>query len=146
MLIGEAPGYEEDKTGNPFVGSAGQLLDKILNAIKFKREDVYIANILKCRPPQNRDPLPDEIKICRSYLKQQILMIRPKIILALGRFAGQTLLNTEASLNQMRGKVHDIKGIKLVVTYHPAALLRHAEWKRPTWEDVQLLRKMYDQL
>jgi len=146
MLVGEAPGYEEDRQGLPFVGAAGQLLDKILKAIQFHRSQVYIANIIKCRPPQNRDPVPEEIEACMFYLKQQIAMIQPKIILALGRFAGQTLLKSNASLNQMRGKVHEIDGIKIVVTYHPAALLRHAEWKRPTWEDVKLLRKTYDEL
>lgn len=146
MLVGEAPGYEEDRQGLPFVGAAGQLLDKILHAIQFDRSQIYIANVIKCRPPQNRDPLPKEIEACSYYLKQQIAMIQPKIILALGRFAGQKLLKTDASLNQMRGKVHEIDGIKIMVTYHPAALLRHAEWKRPTWEDVKLLKKIYDAL
>ena len=145
MLVGEAPGREEDLTGVPFVGRAGQLLNKILEAIHFKREDVYIANIVKCRPPNNRDPLPSEVEKCEPYLKKQIEIIKPKIILALGRIAGQTLLRTNASLTTLRGKVHNYHGIKLIVTYHPAALLRNPHWKKPTWEDVQFLRKIYDE-
>ncbi len=145
MLIGEAPGRDEDLSGVPFVGRAGQLLNKILEAIQFKREDVYIANIVKCRPPNNRDPLPSEVEKCEPYLKKQIEIIKPKIILALGRIAGQTLLRSTASLNTLRGKVHNYHGIKLVVTYHPAALLRNPHWKKPTWEDVQFLRKLYDE-
>ncbi len=145
MLIGEAPGRDEDLSGVPFVGRAGQLLNKILEAIHFKREDVYIANIVKCRPPNNRDPLPSEVEKCEPYLKKQIEIIKPKIILALGRIAGQTLLKTNASLTALRGKVHNYHGIKLVVTYHPAALLRNPHWKKPTWEDVQFLRKLYDE-
>ncbi len=145
MLIGEAPGRDEDLSGVPFVGRAGQLLNKILEAIHFKREDVYIANIIKCRPPNNRDPLPSEVEKCEPYLKKQIDIIQPKFILALGRIAGQTLLRTNASLSQLRGKVHNYHGIKLLVTYHPAALLRNPHWKRPVWEDVQFLRKLYDE-
>ncbi|NOY78139.1 MAG: uracil-DNA glycosylase [Calditrichaeota bacterium] len=145
MLIGEAPGRDEDLSGVPFVGRAGQLLNKILEAIQFKREDVYIANIIKCRPPNNRDPLPSEVEKCEPYLKKQIEIIKPKLILALGRIAGQTLLRTNASLTALRGKVHNYHGIKLVVTYHPAALLRNPHWKKPTWEDVQFLRKLYDE-
>jgi uracil-DNA glycosylase family 4 len=146
MLIGEAPGYEEDIQGKPFVGAAGQLLDKILAAIKFNRQDVFIANILKCHPPRNRDPLPEEVVQCNPYLWKQIEFIQPRIILALGRFAGQVLLGGTASLTQMRGKVHQKGHLKIIVTYHPAALLRHAEWKRPTWEDVKLLRRTFDEL
>ncbi|MBN1352042.1 uracil-DNA glycosylase [candidate division KSB1 bacterium] len=146
MLIGEAPGYEEDQQGAPFVGAAGKLLDKILQAIQFERKQVYITNVLKCRPPDNRDPMPDEIQMCDFYLQSQLKQIQPRIILALGRFAGQALLKTQAPLNQIRGKVHQYLASKLIVTYHPAALLRHAEWKRPTWEDVKLLRKVYDEL
>lgn len=146
MLIGEAPGEEEDKQGLPFVGKAGQLLDKILAAIGFQRSDVYIANILKCRPPSNRDPDPEEVAQCQPYLDQQIGCIRPKIILALGRVAGQTLLKSEASLAQMRKQIHEYAGIPLIVTYHPAALLRNPRWKRDTWEDVQKLRHLYDRL
>ena len=145
MLVGEAPGRDEDLSGVPFVGRAGQLLNKILEAIHFKREDVYIANIIKCRPPNNRDPLPSEVEKCEPYLKKQIDIIQPKFILALGRIAGQTLLRTNASLSQLRGKVHNYHGIKLLVTYHPAALLRNPHWKRPVWEDVQFLRKLYDE-
>lgn len=145
MLIGEAPGKDEDLSGIPFVGRAGQLLNKILEAIHFKREDVYIANIVKCRPPNNRDPLPSEVEKCEPYLKKQIEIIKPKIILALGRIAGQTILKTNASLTALRGKVHNYHGIKLIVTYHPAALLRNPNWKKPTWEDVQFLRKIYDE-
>jgi uracil-DNA glycosylase family 4 len=144
MLIGEAPGRDEDLKGEPFVGRAGQLLDKILAAIEFKRSEVFIANILKCRPPQNRDPLPEEVALCMPYLFQQIGMIQPKIILALGRIAAHHLLRTSTSLSQLRGKVHDFEGISLIVTFHPAALLRNPHWKKPVWEDVQMLRKLYD--
>jgi uracil-DNA glycosylase family 4 len=144
MLIGEAPGREEDLQGKPFVGAAGQILDKGLKAIGFAREEVFIANILKCRPPENRDPRPDEIEICKPHLLQQIKLIQPKIILALGRVSAQALLETKSPLGRLRGRFHDFKGIKLLVTYHPAALLRYQQYKRPTWEDLQLLRKEYD--
>ena len=146
MFIGEAPGREEDLQGEPFVGKAGQLLDKILAAINFTRDEVYIANILKCRPPENRDPLPDEIQMCEPYLLEQIKIIQPKIICALGRISAQALLKTNLSLGQLRGKIHDYDGIKFLVTYHPAALLRYPQYKRATWEDVKLLRKEYDDL
>ena len=146
MLIGEAPGADEDRIGEPFVGKAGQLLDKILNAIQLSRKDVYIANILKCRPPENRDPLPYEITECELLLHQQIKIIQPKLILVLGRIAAQTLLKTTQPLNRLRGKVHDYNNIKLIVTYHPAALLRYPQYKVQTWEDVKLLRKLYDEL
>lgn len=146
MLIGEAPGREEDLQGKPFVGAAGRLLDKMLVAIQFQREDVFIANILKCRPPENRDPRPDEIEICKPYLMEQIRLISPKIILALGRISAQALLETKSALGQLRGKFHDFNGIKLMVTYHPAALLRYQQYKRPTWEDLQLLQKEYERL
>ncbi|MCK4223791.1 MAG: uracil-DNA glycosylase [candidate division Zixibacteria bacterium] len=146
MLIGEAPGREEDLKGEPFVGAAGKLLDRMLAAINFKREDVFIANILKCRPPENRDPRPDEIETCKPYLMQQIKLIQPKIILALGRISAQVLLQTKSPLGQLRGKFHDFNGIKFLVTYHPAALLRYQQYKRPTWEDLKLLRKEYDKL
>ncbi len=145
MVIGEAPGADEDKQGEPFVGRAGQLLNKILEAINFKREEVYIANILKCRPPENRRPHPDEVEQCEPYLWKQSEIIRPKFILALGLTAAQTLLKTQESLTQLRASVHDYHGVPLYVTYHPAALLRNPEWKRPTWEDVQKLRKAYDE-
>lgn len=144
VLVGEAPGAEEDLQGEPFVGRAGQLLNKILEAINFKREEVYICNILKCRPPNNRDPLPEEVAQCEPYLWKQLEIIQPKIILCLGRIAAQVLLKTNDSLTRMRGTMHNYRGIKLMVTYHPAALLRNPHWKRPTWEDVQKLRREYD--
>ena len=146
MLIGEAPGAEEDKSGIPFVGRAGKLLNDILIAIGFKREDVFIANILKCRPPNNRDPLPSEREICKPYLYKQIDLIKPKVILCLGKVAANVLLNNDESLTKMRANVHEINGIKTMVTYHPAALLRNPNWKRPTWEDVQKVKKIYDEL
>jgi uracil-DNA glycosylase family 4 len=146
MLIGEAPGREEDLQGEPFVGAAGKLLDKMLAAIQFTREDVFIANILKCRPPENRDPRPDEIETCKPYLLQQIQLIQPKIICALGRISAQVLLETKSPLGQLRGKFHDFSGTRFLVTYHPAALLRYQQYKRLTWEDLQLLRKEYDRL
>ncbi|MDA3860076.1 MAG: uracil-DNA glycosylase [Melioribacteraceae bacterium] len=146
MLIGEAPGAEEDKQGIPFVGRAGKLLTDILIAINFKREDVFIANILKCRPPNNRDPLPSEREVCKPYLYKQIDLIKPKIILCLGKVAANVMLNNNESLTKMRGSIHEINGIKTMVTYHPAALLRNSNWKKPTWEDVQKLRKLYDEL
>lgn len=146
MLIGEAPGAEEDKSGIPFVGRAGKLLNDILIAIGFKREDVFIANILKCRPPNNRDPLPSEREVCKPYLYKQIDLIKPKVILCLGKVAANVLLNNDESLTKMRANVHEINGIKTMVTYHPAALLRNPNWKRPTWEDVQKVKKIYDEL
>ena len=147
MIIGEAPGAEEDKQGEPFVGKAGQLLNEILNAIDFKREDVYIANILKHRPPNNRNPKPEERERSLPFLLRQIDLIEPKLILAVGKVAAQTLLDKNLSLTKMRGQFHDFRGkYELLATYHPAALLRHSKWKRPTWEDVQLLRKRYDEL
>jgi len=147
MIIGEAPGAEEDKQGEPFVGKAGQLLNDILNAIDFKREDVYIANILKHRPPNNRNPKPEERERSLPFLLRQIDLIEPKLILAVGKVAAQTLLDKNLSLTKMRGQFHDFRGkYELLATYHPAALLRHSKWKRPTWEDVQLLRKRYDEL
>jgi DNA polymerase len=146
VFIGEAPGADEDMQGEPFVGRAGQLLNKILEAIHFKREEVYICNILKCRPPNNRDPQQEEIDTCEPYLWKQLEIIKPKLIVCLGRVAAQTLLRISDSLNDMRGKVHNYRGMKLVVTYHPAALLRNPNWKKPTWEDVQWIRKMYDEM
>jgi uracil-DNA glycosylase len=146
MLIGEAPGYHENKQGEPFVGNAGQLLNKILEAINFNREDVYIANILKHRPPDNRDPKPEERARSLPYLIRQIELIDPKLILCLGRVSATTLLNRDETLKDMRGKFHSFMGRQLMVTYHPAALLHHPEWKRPVWEDVQLLRKKYEEL
>jgi len=144
MFVGEAPGRDEDLQGVPFVGKAGGLLTKIIEAIQFRREDVYIANVLKCRPPNNRDPEPEEIALCEPYLIRQIEIVEPKVICALGRIAGQALLKTEAGLKALRGKVHTYRGIKLIVTYHPAALLRNPQWKRPTWEDMKRLRQECD--
>ncbi len=146
LFIGEAPGREEDLQGEPFVGAAGKLLDRMLAAIQFNRDEVYIANILKCRPPENRDPAPDEIEICKPYLLHQIKLIQPKIICALGRISAQALLQTKSPLNQLRGKFHDFMGIKFLVTYHPAALLRYQTYKKFAWEDLQFLRKEYDKL
>lgn len=146
VFVGEAPGRDEDEQGEPFVGAAGQLLTKILGAIGFERDDVYICNVLKCRPPQNRDPERDEVEACEPYLKRQLDILQPQLICCLGRHAAHTLLGTTASLKSMRGHVQDYYGIPTVVTYHPAALLRNPQWKRPTWEDVQKLRAMYDRL
>lgn len=137
VIVGEAPGADEDRLGDPFVGAAGQLLDKILAAIGFAREDVYICNILKCRPPNNRDPQPDEVAHCSPFLVQQLALIQPKLLLAVGRIAGKTLLGQETTLSAMRGQTHHWRGIPLVVTYHPAALLRNPQWKRGCWQDVQ---------
>ena len=144
MVVGEAPGATEDETGRPFVGAAGQLLTKILAAIQLAREDVYICNVLKHRPPGNRNPLPDEVTACGPYLVRQIELIRPKVLLALGTFAAQTLLDTKLSIGKLRGQIHQYYGVPLIVTYHPAALLRNPSWKRPTWEDVQLARRILD--
>ncbi len=146
MVIGEAPGADEDRQGEPFVGRAGQLLNKILAAINFARGDVYIANILKSRPPNNRDPQPGEVAAHIPVLYKQITLIKPKIILCVGKTAGNNLLHRNGSLASLRGKFNDFYGIPVMVTYHPAALLRNPQWKRPTWEDVQLLRSKYDEL
>jgi uracil-DNA glycosylase family 4 len=137
MLIGEGPGYDEDVQGRPFVGKAGQLLTKILQAVNLSREEVYIANIIKCRPPQNRNPEPDEIQSCHPFLLKQIRVIQPKIICALGTFSAQTLLKTGAKITALRGKFFDIEGIKVMPTYHPAFLLRNPERKREVWEDMK---------
>ena len=144
MLVGEAPGATEDETGRPFVGQAGQLLEKILAAIKFSREDVFIVNVLKHRPPGNRNPRPEEVSACSPYLVHQIELIQPKVLVALGTFAAQTLLDTKLSIGKLRGQIHRYYGVPLIVTYHPAALLRNPSWKRPTWEDVQLARRILD--
>lgn len=144
VCVGEAPGETEDQLGRPFVGRAGQLLDKILNAIKLSREEVFICNVLKHRPPGNRNPMPDEVQACTPYLLRQIELIRPRVIVAFGTFAAQTLLNTRDGIGKLRGQVHRYHGVPLVVTYHPAALLRNPAWKRPTWDDVQLARRLLD--
>jgi uracil-DNA glycosylase family 4 len=144
VIVGEAPGATEDETGRPFVGASGELLTKILAAVNFKREDVFICNVLKHRPPGNRNPAPDEIKACSPYLLRQLELLQPRVILALGTFAAQTLLQTTTPIGKLRGQVHRYYGVPLIVTYHPAALLRNPTWKRPTWEDVQLARRVFD--
>ncbi len=145
MFVGEAPGANEDRQGKPFVGKAGQLLDQILDAAGFRRDEVYVANILKCRPPDNRDPRPEEISACTKYLTEQIELVQPRIICALGKFAAQFLTgNPDAPMGRLRGRIHYYRDrIMVVPTYHPAALLRNPGWKRMVWEDVQLLRKEY---
>lgn len=145
MVIGEAPGADEDAKGEPFVGRAGQLLTKILQAINFERDEVFIANILKCRPPDNRTPIPSEVEQCEPYLLKQIELIKPKFILAVGLTAANTLLKQKYKMGDIRGKIFDYHGVNMLVTYHPAALLRNPEWKKYTWEDVQLLRRLYDE-
>ena len=142
MIIGEAPGAEEDRQGEPFVGRAGQLLDQMLLAIGQSRERVFIANILKCRPPNNRDPKPDEAAACRDYLEQQIRLVRPRIVLAVGRIAAQNLLGSDEPVGRMRGRPHDLDGIPLVVTYHPAYLLRSPSQKRKSWNDLCLAKRL----
>ena len=144
VCVGEAPGANEDATGRPFVGQAGQLLTKILAAIDLKREEVFICNVLKHRPPGNRNPQPHEVAACSPYLIRQLELINPKVIVAFGAFAAQTLLETKTPIGKLRGLVHQYHGIPLVVTYHPAALLRNPAWKRPTWEDVKLARRILD--
>jgi DNA polymerase len=142
VFVGEAPGADEDEQGLPFVGRAGQLLtDIIVKGMKLKRKDVYICNILKCRPPGNRNPLPDEISKCETFLKKQLQIISPKIICALGTFASQTLLKTDVPISALRGRFHSYEGIKLMPTYHPAYLLRNPAAKKPVWEDVQMIMK-----
>ncbi len=141
MIIGEGPGYEEDVQGKPFVGRAGQLLTKILQSIHLQREEVYITNIIKCRPPQNRNPEPDEIQNCYPFLLKQIHAIQPQIICALGTFAAQTLLKTEVKITTLRGRFYEFAGIKVVPTYHPAYLLRNPERKREVWEDMKQISK-----
>ena len=146
LLVGEAPGAEEDRLGEPFVGRAGKLLDKILAAIDRNRhKDVYICNVMKCRPPNNRDPLRAEVDQCEPYLLHQIHLIKPKLIVALGRVAGQTLLNVDKSLKSLRNIFHDYHGTPLMVTYHPAALLRNQDLKRPTWEDFKTINDFLEQ-
>jgi DNA polymerase len=144
MCVGEAPGAQEDATGRPFYGQAGLLLTKILQAVNLSREEVFILNVLKHRPPGNRNPLPEEVSACRPYLVRQVALVAPKVILALGTFAAQSLLETKLSIGKLRGSVHRYHGIPVIVTYHPAALLRNPAWKRPTWEDVQLARRILD--
>ena len=143
VFIGEAPGKQEDLEGTPFVGKSGKLLDKILAAIGLKRNDIYILNIVKCRPPNNRNPLNEEIEKCAKYLKNQLEIIKPKLIVSLGRVASKTLLKSEESLSNMRKKIHKYSGIDLIVTYHPAALLRDSNLKKDAWEDFKVIRNGY---
>ena len=141
LIIGEGPGEEEDRQGLPFVGRAGQLLDKMLNAIELDRNaNCFIANIVKCRPPKNRDPEPDECAACRAFLDSQIDALQPKIILAMGRIASHNLLNTDSSLGRLRNNFYEYKNIPVLVTYHPSALLRNEDLKRPAWEDLKLFK------
>jgi DNA polymerase len=143
LFIGEAPGYYEDMQGKPFVGRAGQLLDKILSAIKLSRYDVFIANVLKCRPPNNRAPHSEEVEKCEPYLLTQISIINPKLIVCLGLIAAKTILRVEYNLNQMRGQIFNYHGVDLMVTYHPAALLRNPNLKKYAWDDFQKIQKLY---
>lgn len=145
MVVGEAPGAREDETGLPFVGPAGKLLDLLLASVDLSREEsVYICNVLKCRPPGNRDPLPDEIEACTPYLRRQIDLVSPEVILGVGKFAGQFLTGRSSALGKLRGEVYSYEGVPLVVTYHPAALLRNSSWTRATWDDFQLVRRILD--
>lgn len=146
LVIGEGPGAEEDKQGLPFVGRAGKLLTDMLKAIKFEREEVYIGNVVKCRPPENRTPLPDEMETCMYYLKKQVELIKPKLILCLGLTAAKGLLKKRESLGELRKNIFDYEGAKVIVTYHPAALLRNPHWKKDCWEDLKEFRKLYDNL
>jgi uracil-DNA glycosylase family 4 len=143
VFVGEGPGFEEDQQGKPFVGAAGQLLTRIIEAINLTRSQVYICNIIKCRPPGNRNPESDEISTCFPFLERQIAAIQPDLICALGTFAAQTLLQTTMSISKLRGKFHEYKGIKVLPTYHPAYLLRNPEKKRDVWEDMKMLMKEY---
>ena len=145
MVVGEAPGANEDRTGVPFVGQAGKLLDLLLAAVDLSRKDsVYICNVLKCRPPGNRDPMADEIERCSPFLKRQIALVAPEVILAVGTFAAQLLTGANRPLGKLRGSVYAYEGVPLVVTYHPAALLRNSGWTRSTWDDLQLLRQIME--
>jgi DNA polymerase len=146
VFVGEGPGRDEDLQGKPFVGLAGQLLTKIIQAIQLTREEVYITNIIKCRPPGNRNPEPDEIKACEPFLIKQMEVIRPNLICALGTFAAQTLLKTEERISLLRGRFHQYQGIPLMPTYHPAYLLRNPNFKRDVWEDMKKIKKEYEQL
>lgn len=144
VCVGEGPGETEDELGLPFVGRAGDLLTKILEAVSLSRDEVFITNVVKHRPPGNRNPQPDEVEACSPYLIRQLELIKPKVIIAFGNFAAQTLLNTKDGVGKLRGAVHTYHGTPLVVTYHPAALLRNPNWKRPTWDDVKLARRILD--
>jgi len=141
MFVGEGPGADEDLQGEPFVGKAGQLLTKMIEAMGYRREEVYIANVVKCRPPGNRDPESDEIAACEPFLKAQIAAVRPKVVVALGRFAVQTLLRDPTPISRQRGRWRDYEGVKLMPTFHPAYLLRNPPEKKRAWEDLQLVMK-----
>jgi len=145
MCVGEAPGAREDETGVPFVGRAGQLLDRLLLSVGLAREEVYICNVLKCRPPGNRNPQPDEIEQCSPFLRRQVALVKPEVVIAFGAFAAQTLLGVRASLGSMRGQIHAYEGVPLIATYHPAALLRNPHWTRPSWEDLQQARLLLEE-
>lgn len=144
LCVGEAPGANEDRTGLPFVGRAGKLLDRLLLSVGFPRTEVFICNVLKCRPPGNRNPLPEEIAACSPFMLRQLELVKPTVIVAFGTFAAQTLLGCRDSLRHLRGRTHLYEGFPLVVTYHPAALLRNPGWTRPTWNDLQLARRIVD--
>lgn len=146
MVVGEGPGEQEDLSGRPFVGRAGELLDKILASVDVPRPAAYIANVVKCRPPRNRAPLPDERAACLPYLYRQIALVKPRVLLALGATAAEALLGVKRPLGELRLKVHRLNGIPLVVSYHPAALLRNPNWKRPAWDDVRIARQLLDRL
>jgi DNA polymerase len=142
MFVGEAPGRDEDLQGEPFVGRAGQLLTKIIEAIGLTRDEVYIANVIKCRPPENRNPEPDEVATCEPFLFRQIASIRPRVIVALGTFAARALLKTDDPISRIRGRIYDFRGARLVATFHPAFLLRSPDRKRDTWEDMKKVRAL----
>jgi DNA polymerase len=144
LFVGEGPGQTEDETGRPFVGRAGELLTQIIEAVGLKRDEVFICNAVKCRPPQNRKPLPDEMAACRPFLERQIDLVKPAVIVALGASAAEALLGSRESLGRLRNRVHSYRGIPLVVTYHPAALLRNPNWKKPTWDDIRIARQLLD--
>ena len=145
MCVGEAPGANEDETGVPFVGRAGQLLDRLLASVGFAREDVYICNVLKCRPPGNRNPEAEEIERCSPFLRRQVALVAPEVIIAFGTFASRTLLGLNDTLGRMRGRTHRYEGVPLIATYHPAALLRNPNWTRPAWEDLQRVRRVLEE-
>jgi len=140
VFVGEAPGFDEDQQGLPFVGRAGQLLTKIIESIDLKREDVYICNVLKCRPPENRNPESDEVAACNPFMKKQLAAIRPKVVCCLGTFAAQTVLQTVAPISKLRGKFYDMDGMRVIATFHPAYLLRSPDKKREVWEDMKQIR------
>jgi DNA polymerase len=146
LFIGEAPGRDEDLQGEPFVGAAGQLLTKMIGAMGLERDEVYIANVTKCRPPENRDPTPEEVDTCEPFLRRQIEAIKPRIIIALGNFAAKTLLRTDQGITRLRGRFHTYQGIPLMPTFHPAALLRNPDYKRPVWDDLKAVMAEMDRL